>query len=153
MASMPAGYEATIPCVATNTVRGIVQSLHVPRNSYSYAYGDLTVPGKIVGLSWGDYKQFLSSLGEKHVRHYYNQGTLEIMSPSKNHDILKKRLGRLIERMSWSLRISIQSVGSMTVASELTERVFEPDESYYIANEPKVRCKRSFESDVDLRRI
>ena len=149
MASMPSEFVAIIPCLAERAAQGIVHALHVPRRGYKYEFGDLTVPSRFTGISWENYMVFLTSLGDRHVRHFYNQGTLEIMSPSKNHDLFKKRLARLVESMAWKLKISIQCVGSMTVTSELTERGFEPDESYYIAHEPIVRCKPDFEPDID----
>jgi Uma2 family endonuclease len=51
--------------------------------------------------------------------------------------------------MTFDLRIPIQSIGSTTITSAETERGFEADEAYYVANEPKVRGKMDFEPDVD----
>ena len=45
--------------------------------------------------------------------------------------------------------INIQCIGSTTITSESVERGFQPDEAYYIANEPLVRGKDYFEPDVD----
>ena len=72
-----------------------------------------------------------------------------MMSPLKDHDWIKRLIGRFIETMAYDLRIEIQSIGSTTITSDLIERGFEPDEAYYVANEPKVRGKKRFEPDVD----
>jgi Uma2 family endonuclease len=91
----------------------------------------------------------LAAWGDRHVRHIYDQGLLEIMSPLKSHDWIKRLIGRMIEAMTLDQDISIQSIGSTTITSDAAERGFEADESYYISNERKVRGKIDFEPDLD----
>jgi len=139
--------RVTIDFLDKQSCAGVVRALREPR--HSYRHGELRLPTTLKNVSWEAYKEFLQALGDRHVRHFYDQGTLEIMSPLKSHEWIKKLIGRFVEMMAWDQKISIQSVGSMTVTSELMERGFEPDESYYIGNEPKVRGKLHFEPDVD----
>jgi Uma2 family endonuclease len=115
----------------------------------SYTHERLQLPSQIRGVTWDQYKSFLAALGDKHVRHIYDRGFLEIMSPLKRHDWIKRMIGRFIEAMVLDQDIPIQSIGSTTITSDLVEKGFEPDESYYIASEPKVRGKIDFEPDVD----
>jgi Uma2 family endonuclease len=75
----------------------------------------------------------------------YDRGTLEIISPSSKHESLKQVLARLVEAFSEELGIDIRGTGSTTFKSQLKERVLEPDESYYVQNEARVRGK-----EIDL---
>lgn len=139
--------SVTIDFLDKQACEGVVCALQGPR--HTYRNGELRLPATFENVSWDAYKNFLQALGDRHVRHFYDQGTLEIMSPLKSHERIKKLIGRFVEMMAWDQKISIQSVGSMTVTSDLMERGFEPDESYYIGNERKVRGKLLFEPDVD----
>jgi Uma2 family endonuclease len=114
-----------------------------------HRHEDLEIPSQIRNVSWSAYKNFLAALGDRHVRHIYDQGMLEIMSPLKTHDWIKRLISRFIEAMTLDQDIEIQSIGSTTITSDLAERGFEADEAYYITNERKVRGKDDFEPDVD----
>ena len=140
---------AVLDCVSPQTYRGIVKALGDRRANATYSRGRLELPIRIQGVSWKAYKEFLAAWGDQHVRHIYDQGLLEIMSPLKSHDWIKRLIGRFIEAMSLELGIEIQSIGSTTITSDLAEKGFEPDESYYVSNEAKVRGKIDFEPDVD----
>ncbi len=48
-------------------------------------------------VSWQAYECLLEAVGDRRLRHSYDDGTLEIMSPLKRHDRAKKLLARLIE--------------------------------------------------------
>jgi Uma2 family endonuclease len=72
-----------------------------------------------------------------------------MMSPRKDHDWTKKMIGRMIEATALAFDIPIQSVGSMTLTSDEVEKGLEPDETYYVANEWKVRGRDTYEPDVD----
>ncbi len=60
----------------------------------------------------------------------YSEGVLEIMSPSWNHEFIKKNIARLLE--SWALKedINLQGAGSWTLESSKSEVLVEPDECY-----------------------
>src|SRR6266542_4569046 len=55
------------------------------------------------GVSWTTYEALLADLGEHAGRLAYDQGMLEIMSPSGMHEGLKKLLGRFIEAFTEEL--------------------------------------------------
>jgi Uma2 family endonuclease len=140
---------AVLEGLSTETYRDVAKALGERRIQASFDRGQLRLPARIRGLSWKAYKAFLVACGDHHVRHTYDQGALEIMSPLKSHDWIKRLIARFIEAMSLDQRIEIQSIGSTTITSDLAERGFEPDESYYISSDPKVRGKIDFEPDVD----
>ena len=100
-------------------------------------------------ISWNVYEAFLSALGDRPGLHLtYDGESLEFMTISPPHEILKKMLGRLVEMLCWELQIAIKSGGSFTHKREDRQKGLEPDECYWIQNEPAVRGKR----DIDLTR-
>ena len=84
-------------------------------------------------VSWESYTRLLEALGDRRLRHAYDRGTLEMMSPSEKHESLKRFIGRLIETASLECGMSIRSVGSATQRRKALGQGLEPDESYYIA--------------------
>jgi len=102
------------------------------------------VPNHLVlyDVPWDAYTRIIDALGEKRLPHVYQQGTLEMMSPSEDHERIKRFLGRLIESASLELGIKIRSVGSATRQHEELEHGIEPDESYYIGRNA-IPAKRS----------
>jgi Uma2 family endonuclease len=99
----------------------------------------------IRNLSWETYETLLRERGDEGPRMAFDGGTLEVMSPSSKHEKLKTVLARLVEAFSEELNIDIGSTGSTTFKSQLKEKGLEPDESYYIQNEARVRGK-----EIDL---
>ena len=101
-------------------------------------------------VSWPTYEALLTDLGDqRRHRIFYDRGSLEIMSPSSDHENLKKLIGRLLEVFTLELRIKILSVGSTTWKSAFKERGLEADESYYLQNEPRVRNRKKLNIDRD----
>jgi Uma2 family endonuclease len=111
--------------------------------------GAVSLPSLLYDVSWGQYQALLEAVGDRRLRHSYDRGILEVMSPRKDHDWVKVLIGRMIEELSLAAGIEIQSVGSTTLGKPLARRGLEPDESYYIANEPKVRGKKTYDPDRD----
>ncbi len=99
------------------------------------------------GISWATFESLLADTRNHGTRFTYDRGYLEMMSPSREHERLKTMMGRMIEAMTEVLAIPISSAGSTTLKAEWKERGLEADESYYIANEPRVRGR----DEIDLR--
>jgi len=93
------------------------------------------------GVDWA----FYQALGEelyrqgRRLRLAFDRGRLEIMSTSPIHEAYKKAIDELLIAMLRELRIPKKSFGSMQIASEELQRGLQPDECYYIRNEPAVR--------------
>jgi len=100
-------------------------------------------------VSWSTYETLLADLDLRATRLTYDRGNLEIMSPSREHERLKRLIGRMIETMTLEWNIPISSGGSTTIKSEMKKRGLEPDECYYIANEARMRGKDDFDINVD----
>jgi Uma2 family endonuclease len=96
-------------------------------------------------ISWEIFEALAAS-DQGGIRFTYDRGSLEIMSPSAEHEWFHRLLGRMIEAMTEVLNIPIRSGGSTTLKIQLKQKGLEPDECYYVLNEPRVRGKR----DIDL---
>ena len=97
----------------------------------------------------GDVHRLMQDRGDGGPRMCYDRGTLEILSPLRKHEWLKSLLGRFVEILTLESGIPISSAGSTTLRSQLKERGIEPDESYYIQNEPAIRLKDDFDIQID----
>jgi Uma2 family endonuclease len=104
---------------------------------------------RLSDVPWATYVTFCDGLGPRHIRVTYDQGEMEIMTVSHQHERDKKRLGRLVETLTEELAIDIVSGGSQTCRQEDLERGFEPDECYWIAHEAAVRDRDDIDFDRD----
>ncbi len=85
----------------------------------------------LYGVPWSQYEALLLTRGESAVpRMTYLDGALEFMSPSINHEQVKKTLARLIEAWADLLDLDLQGFGSWTVKAEREGRGAEADECY-----------------------
>jgi Uma2 family endonuclease len=101
------------------------------------------------GIDWRTYSGLLRLLGERPIHLTYDRGELEIMTLSPEHERYKHLIGRLIEALADELSIAIAGFGSMTFRRKRKQRGLEPDECYWIANEPAVRGKYHLDFRVD----
>ena len=85
------------------------------------------------GVSWPQFESMLALRGDHgSVRFTYLEGELELMSPSRYHEMAKKKLARLVEAFAEERGIELEGYGSWTIKSELRERGIEPDECYVV---------------------
>ncbi|MBI1903492.1 MAG: Uma2 family endonuclease [Planctomycetia bacterium] len=135
--------------VPWDTYVAITDALGEYHLRHTYDRGTLEMRSPLYGVSWDDYERFLTAVGDHNLRHTYDKGTLEMMSPLKVHELEKKLLARMIERMAEELDMDIQSVGSTTFRHAAAEQGLQPDESYYFAHEPLVRCSDKYDPRSD----
>jgi Uma2 family endonuclease len=83
-------------------------------------------------VSWKDYLILRDVLDGPALRMTYLRGTLELMSPSPEHEMWKKNIARLVELYCHIKRIDLHGYGSATFKKEAKERGAEPDECYLI---------------------
>lgn len=88
---------------------------------------------------WSTYLRLLEALGDRHIFVTYDRGRIELMSPSFTHETCKTLLRRFLDTLSLELNIEIRSGGSTTFKREDLDRGLEPDECYWVRNEPQVR--------------
>lgn len=87
------------------------------------------------GVPWSHYEIVLAVKGDAPVpRIAYLEGELELMSPSADHEMIKSRIGQLIEAYAAHRGLDLWPVGSWTVRSAPAKRGVEPDECYTIGD-------------------
>jgi Uma2 family endonuclease len=99
-------------------------------------------------IGWQGYQQLLDILGDRPIRVTYDRGNIELMSPSHAPESYGYLLARFVETLTEELNLPIKGGGSTTFNREDVDRGLEPDECYYIQNEPRVRGKKK----IDLTR-
>lgn len=86
-------------------------------------------------VSWSQYELMLAIRGEAPVpRMAYLRGELELMSPSRERELIKSVLSRLVDAAAAHLGIDLWPVGSWTVRSAPRERGIEPDECWTVGD-------------------
>jgi Uma2 family endonuclease len=81
-------------------------------------------------VPWSVYVLLRDAIESPGVRMTYLEGVLEIMSPSRKHEVNKKQIARLIEAFCLERDIPLFGYGSTTFRKEEAERGLEPDECY-----------------------
>jgi len=80
-----------------------------------------------------DYEALLAIRGERgSPRLYFLEGTIELMSPSIDHEGIKSLIGRLVETFAEERGIDVNAFGSWTLKRRAKERGAEPDECYVL---------------------
>lgn len=101
-------------------------------------------------ISWEAYERLLKDLEDCSApRLTFDRGVLEIMSPFSDHEEDNRNLSLLVEVFAEELGIEIRNVGSTTFKREEFEGGFEPDSSFYIQNEARIRSRRRLDLAVD----
>jgi Uma2 family endonuclease len=86
----------------------------------------------LYGVPWATYVHLREALDASHLHMTYLEGTLELMSPSPEHERIKSMTGRLIETFATERDIPLYAYGSTTFRHELEARGLEPDECYCV---------------------
>lgn len=82
-------------------------------------------------ISWSQYETLLNQLNNSSAfRIKYLDGVLTIMSPSRNHEMIKKRIANLLEIYFIEHDINYYPTGSTTFRKQEKRGGLEPDESY-----------------------
>ncbi len=100
-------------------------------------------------ISWKMYRRLRKMRANCNIRMTYDRGELEIMSPSPMHEWIATLVGRLIDIWTVEQNIPIRSCGKMTIKRAVLKRGFEPDNCYYVQNEPLMWNKNKIDFKVD----
>jgi Uma2 family endonuclease len=85
-------------------------------------------------VSWADFELILQIRGDHAgVRMTYLNGVLELMSPSIDHEGVKKTLARLLEAYAEERGLPFNGFGSWTLKRATRARALEPDECYALS--------------------
>ncbi len=90
-------------------------------------------------LNWQAYQQILTALPEtRATRLTYDHGTLEISMPLEDHEFAVRLIELFIRILVVEMGLKLKTMGSTTLDREDLQRGSEPDNAYYIQNQPKV---------------
>ncbi|NEQ95829.1 MAG: Uma2 family endonuclease [Cyanothece sp. SIO2G6] len=93
-------------------------------------------------ITWDGFETIWDVLGNNRAAQltYYN-GILEIMTPLEPHENASGLIGQFIEIATEEFNLTIKTMGSTRLNRSPLANA-EPDQGYYIANEPRVRGKQ-----------
>ncbi len=105
---------------------------------------------RLRGIDWAGFLAFEAIRGESsRPRVTYLDGSIYLMSPAHPHERLEQRFGLFVMIVALELRIPIKTAGSTGLPKAAIRGSVEPDQSYYVANEPRVRDNETIDLDVD----
>ncbi len=84
----------------------------------------------LTDVPWATYVVLRDSVASPGFRMTYLEGCLEIMSPSRTHEVEKTQIARLLELFCLERDIPLYGYGSTTFRKEEKRRGLEPDECY-----------------------
>lgn len=103
----------------------------------------------LAGISWDLYEQLRENEENWHIRMAYDNGRLELMSPSSSHESVTKLIARLVEAFTAELAIPLRSLRSNTWKRREMGKGCEADECYYLLNHQRVKGRLNVDLSVD----
>jgi Uma2 family endonuclease len=101
-------------------------------------------------IDWRTYSRLLRIFAARpRIRLTYDHERLEIMSPLPEHESDADMLGRMVVVLTEEMGLPIKAGRSSTFRKRRKQRGLEPDNSYWVVNEPKVRGKRKIDLKID----
>jgi Uma2 family endonuclease len=102
------------------------------------------------GVSWDVYEELLHVVSETTaLRISYDDGTLQIMSPSSTHEKHVWLIGQMVGLLSLRLRIRVLYYGSSTMKKARKQKGVEPDACFYVQNATLVGTKKEIDFNID----
>ena len=113
-----------------------------PRKSYLTRFVEAMPPDSAVTLrnqTWGDYEKLLDEIGEASgLRISFNEGTLEVMTLSIQHEYFKDIIKDIVRLLGMRKRIRILTFGSATMKNTEVLKGAEPDGCFYVQTADKL---------------
>lgn len=100
-------------------------------------------------VDWPTYQTISKALTGRHVRLTYDQGNLEFTTISYARGNCSRLIGHFIAVLTEESNLPLHGNGDMTCDREDLDRGVEPDESFYIVNEPLIRGKTEIDLTID----
>lgn len=101
-------------------------------------------------VSWEEYEDILLQVGEASgLRISYDNGTLQVMTLSSEHEHYVRFIESLMTTLRLRLRLNILSFGSATMKKKRRRKGSEPDACFYVRNADALgsRIRIDFETD------
>lgn len=110
----------------------------------------ITQPLILWGIRWETYQQLAADLDEQPVRLAYDQGMLEIMTPSFEHERFNRLLADIAQAIAFGKDFAIEPAGSTDFSREDIERGFQPDSCFYLGdNVEAIKGKKRLDVSSD----
>jgi Uma2 family endonuclease len=94
-------------------------------------------------ITWQGYQAILHALPEvRAARLTYDCGMLEITVPSETHEFSGRLIELFIRILVVEMGLKLKTMGSTTLDREDLNRGAEPDNAYYIQNQPRVAGRK-----------
>lgn len=104
----------------------------------------------LTGVRWSTYESLLADTVDRNIpRMTYDEGVLELMTPSSEHERVNRILALLIDVVAEEWQIDVVDLGSTTCVREEQKRGLEPDTCFYVQHEAAVRGKETLDLSVD----
>ena len=101
-------------------------------------------------ITWDMYEQLLATHRDRSVpRFTYDRGSLEIISPSAEHEELKRMVALFVEVIAEEMNINVRGLGSTPFRREDLQRGFEPDACFYAQSATRIRGKTELDLTID----
>ena len=100
-------------------------------------------------VSWETYQSLRAANPSGHLRMTYDNGELEIMSPSRKHERISYLIGRMIDEWTLLADIDVAAGRNTTFSREDLLKGLEPDNCYWITNELVMRDKEEVDLKID----
>ncbi len=101
-------------------------------------------------VTWDEYEELLEQVGEaSHLRISYNDGVLNVMSLSLEHEKYADFFKRLMHQLSFRLRPNILFSGSATMRKKKKSKGNEPDAGFYVQTASVVGNRLNLDFEVD----
>src|SRR6266481_4408558 len=79
----------------------------------------------------------------------FDEGTLQVMSPSSKHEYVTKLIERLVDRISIRQRTKVLFYGSATLKKQSEHKGAEPDACFYVQTADAVGTKEQIDFNTD----
>jgi Uma2 family endonuclease len=100
-------------------------------------------------INWQAFERILDEIGETHHRVTYQEGDLEFMTISLEHDAYGRWIGRLIYLFVFEMNLKMKTGGSTTLKKALRKVGLEPDECFWLKHESQMRGKKKWNALAD----
>jgi Uma2 family endonuclease len=100
-------------------------------------------------VPWETYQSLRAANPSGCLRMTYDNGELEIMSPSRKHERINYLIGRMIDEWTLLLEIEVAAGRNTTFSREDLLKGLEPDNCYWITSELTMRDKEEVDLTID----
>src|SRR3990172_2765201 len=122
-------YQSSFPLPETGALRGILGAME----TVAVSLPDTTIV--LPNVSWETYEKLTDDLADTAApRLTYEQGLLEILSPTMEHEEFNRTTNLIVEIVAAELDVRIDILGSTTFKRQDVARGFEPDSCFYVAS-------------------